>query len=165
MRRFLIVGILFASLFLACGKTKENTFRFCRNFSEAGCTEVLSEKAFYKILPSNTKKTMRDFWNSVYFRGDRLAFEIQNTKGKTSLDKKCLRGTYTVQASHTEEIEYTELRGKSVFGLAMLGSLLEKKFSMEKNSPYHPPAPFSVSYAVYCNGDLLANATILLEMR
>lgn len=108
---------------------------------------------------------MRDFWNSVYFRGDRLAFEIQNTKTKTSLDKKCLSGTYTVNASHTEEIEYTELRGKSVFGLVMLGSLLEKKFAAERNAPYHPPAPFSVTYAVYCAGDLIASATVLLEMQ
>lgn len=110
---------------------------------------------------------MRDFWNSVYFRGDRLAIEIRNVDARRAVDFDCLRGYYFTGSDATQrhELEYIELREKNVYGLVMVGSLLEKNFAGEKSRPYHAPQPFTVTYALFCSNDLLARASIQVEMR
>lgn len=113
------------------------------------------------------EKTIRDFANSVYFRGDRLAFELRNARSKYDVTFECLHGRYTFGDSGAEkqELEYIELREKNVYGLVMVGSLIEKKYAAIKALPYRPLEPFTVKYSVLCGKDLLAEHTIVVELK
>lgn len=158
-----------ALLFFACGSspTEKNSFSFCRDFAGAACLEVLAQRAIYPLAKSKQKGTMRDFWNSVYFRGDRLAFVLRNADGRRAVDFDCLYGRYHFgdKANEHFELEYIELKEKNVFGLVMLGSLLEKRFAMLRDRPFKAPEPFSVTYSVFCRNDLLARSSITVELR
>ncbi|MCS6972066.1 MAG: hypothetical protein NZL89_03495 [Leptospiraceae bacterium] len=156
-------GVLLLS---QCGGEK-NTFAFCRDFTPEGCSEVFSDRAIYPLLPSRRDGTLRDFWNSIYFRGDRLAFALRNAYSRYSIDFDCLHGHYSVQdrAQERENLDYLELRGNDVYGLVMLGNLLEKLLSENRNHRYFAPPPFRVSYAIFCRNDLLARAAIVVELR
>lgn len=164
MRKIFLL-LLFA---IACkARGEQNVFSFCRDFSEMACHEPFSGKASYPLEKSHRKKTMRDFWNSVYFRGDRLAFEVRNADARRTVDFDCLYGNYYLDGNTAEhhELEYIELKEKNVYGLVMLGSLLEKRFAPRKTEAYRPPEPFTVTYSVFCRNDLLARASITIEMR
>lgn len=164
MRRYILL-LLCA---LACkARGEQNVFSFCRDFSDMTCREPLLGKATYPLERSMKTKTMRDFWNSVYFRGDRLAFEIRQADARRAVDFDCLYGNYYLdgQTSEHHELEYIELKEKNVYGLVMLGSLLEKRFTPLKNKAYSKPEPFTVTYSIFCRNDLLARASISVEMR
>lgn len=158
-----------ALLFFSCGgaTTEKNHFSFCRDFAESVCREALSQKAIYPLAQSRRNSTMRDFWNSVYFRGDRLAFVLRNAAGRRAVDFDCLYGHYHFdnKASEHFELEYLELKEKDVFGLVMLGSLLEKRFARLRDLPFKKPEPFTVTYSVFCRNDLLARSSISIELR
>lgn len=164
MRRIFLL-LLFA---VACkARGAQNVFSFCRDFGDMVCREPLQGKATYPLEKSMRKKTLRDFWNSVYFRGDRLAFEIRNTDARRAVDFDCLYGHYYLddRTSNHHELEYIELKEKNIYGLVMLGSLLEKRLAVLGDKPYADPAPFTVTYSVFCRNDLLARASIGIEMR
>ncbi|MFZ5628748.1 MAG: hypothetical protein ACOY5B_06440 [Spirochaetota bacterium] len=164
MRKIFLL-LLFA---LACkARGEQNVFSFCRDFSDMTCREPLAGKVTYSLEKSMKTKTMRDFWNSVYFRGDRLAFEIRHADARRAVDFDCLYGNYYLdgQTSEHHELEYIELKEKNVYGLVMLGSLLEKRFTAQKNKAYVTPGAFTVTYSVFCRNDLLARASISVEMR
>ena len=153
---------------IACkARGAQNLFSFCRDFSEMTCREPLSGKAIYALEKSIRNKTMRDFWNAVYFRGDRLAFELRNANARREVEFDCLYGNYYLDGKTAEhhELEYLELKEKNVYGLVMLGSLLEKRFAHRGNEAYFPPEPFTVTYSVFCRNDLLARASITIELR
>ncbi len=164
MRKALLLVVL---AFSCKERSEHNVFSFCRDFSEMKCNEPLFERVSYSLEKSTRNKTMRDFWNSVYFRGDRLAFEVRNADARRAVDFDCLYGNYYLDDHTAErhEIEYLELREKNVYGLVMLGSLLEKRFAPRKAEAYRPPEPFSVTYSIFCRNDLLARASIMIEMR
>lgn len=107
-------------------------------------------------------KTIRDYANDLYFRGDRLAFEIKHASARWDVTFECLRGHYYFDENGLDkhEIEYIELRDKNVYGLVMAGSLVEKKFAAIKNQRYHKLDKIQVSYALLCGKDLLAKQTI-----
>ncbi len=161
-------GILMLLVAVACTpRGEQNVFSFCRDFSGMVCREPLSAVAVYPLEKSQRKKTMRDFWNSVYFRGDRLAFEIRNVDARRAVDFDCLYGNYYLDGKTADhhELEYIELKEKNVYGLVMLGSLLEKRFALHKGEAYRAPEAFSVTYSVFCRNDLLARGSISVEMR
>lgn len=165
MRRSILLLLLFAP---ACkGRGEQNVFSFCRDFSDMGCREPLRGKVSYPLDKSIRTKTMRDFWNSVYFRGDRLAFEIRDADARRPVDFDCLYGNYYLDDKTSEhyELEYIELKKKNVYGLVMLGSLIEKRFAHLKDRAYTAPEPFTVTYSIFCRNDLLARASISVEMR
>ena len=112
-------------------------------------------------------KTIRDFANSVYFRGDRLAFELKNAHSKYDVTFECLHGRYTFgdAAAEKQEVEYLELREKNVYGLVMVGSLIEKKYGAIKVLPYRPLEPFAVNYSVFCGKDKIAESEIVVELK
>jgi hypothetical protein len=166
MRRYILLLLLLCAL--ACkARSEQNVFSFCRDFSDMTCREPLLGKATYPLEKSVQTKTMRDFWNSVYFRGDRLAFEIKNADARRAVDFDCLYGNYYLdgQMSERHELEYIELKEKNVYGLVMLGSLLEKRFTAQRDRAFTRPVPFTVTYSVFCRNDLLARASISIEMR
>lgn len=162
------VGFIVVTLLLiACKQAPQNTFTFCRDFDAKGCVEPQATAIVFPLEKSVRTKTMRDFYNSLYFRGDRLAFEIKNADSRHEVTFKCLRGHFVIFESPLEkhELEYIELREKNVYGLVMLGSLLEKKFAGQKAERYTPPAPFAVTYAVFCGKEPLIRNTITVEMK
>ena len=71
----------------------------------------------------------------------------------------------TGDATAKLELEYLELRDKDVYGLVMLGAMLEKKFPERRDKAYAPPPPFEVIYHVYCGKDPLMQKKIRVEMK
>lgn len=181
-------GGLFALLllFLDCSRQPQNVATFCRDFNPSGCVGPENESIVFPLEKSERKKTFRDFWNSVYFRGDRLAFAIKNADARREVTFECLHGHYTFPLGHDGlgsaagtrpslpttgdataklELEYIELRDKDVYGLVMLGAMLEKKFPERRNTAYTPPPPFEVTYHVFCGKDPLMQKKIRVEMK
>lgn len=156
-----------AGLTLCCGCKPQNVFSFCRDFDPSGCISPVSGTVSYPLAKTNRSKTGRDFANSVYFRGDRLAFELKNAHSKYDVTFECLHGRYTFgdAAAEKQELEYLELREKNVYGLVMVGSLIEKKYGAGKILPYRPLDPFPVKYSVLCGKDIMAEHTIVVELK
>ena len=162
-------GGLFALMLfiLDCSRQPQNVATFCRDFNPSGCVGPENESIVFPIEKSERKKTFRDFWNSVYFRGDRLAFAIKNADARREVTFECLHGHYNFAEDTTAklELEYIELRDKDVYGLVMLGAMLEKRFPERRNTPYAPPPPFEVTYHVFCGKDPLMQKKIRVEMK
>ncbi len=159
---FFAVGSL-----LCCACKQHNIFSFCRDFDPKGCINPVAEKVVYSASEKTVRnKTIRDFANSVYFRGDRLAFELKNARSKYDVTFECLHGRYTFSPPTGEklELEYLELRENNVYGLVMLGSLIEKRYAIVKAEPYRRLEPFAVTYGVYCGKDLIGERTIRIEL-
>ena len=179
--------ILFFSLvFLFSCRQPQNVATFCRDFDINGCIGPEKDSMVFPLDKSERRKTFRDFWNSVYFRGDRLAFAITNADSRKEVTFECLHGHYNLSESHdgsgsaagtrlsmptTEdatakhELEYIELREKNVYGLVMLGTMLEKKFPERRDAAYSSPPPFDVTYHVYCGKDPLMQKSIRIELK
>lgn len=163
VRYFLFaVGLL---AWTACAR--HNVFSFCRDFDPSGCIAPVQNSVAYPLDKTVRNKTVRDFANSVYFRGDRLAFELKNARSKYDVTFECLHGRYSFGAALAEkqELEYIELRENNVYGLVMAGSLIEKKYADIKALPYRALEPFSVTYAVYCGKDKIAENSISVELK
>lgn len=161
-------GILITSLFFLFGcRQPQNVATFCRDFNSDGCIGPEKDKITFPLEKSERKKTFRDFWNSVYFRGDRLAFAVTNADARKEVTFECLHGYYNFLEDATAklELEYIELREKNVYGLVMLGAMLEKKFPERRNIDYTPPPPFEVTYHVFCGKDVLMQKTIRVELK
>jgi len=154
-------------LTLCCGCKPQNVFSFCRDFDPSGCISPVSGTVSYPLAKTIRDKTGRDFANSVYFRGDRLAFELKNARSKYDVTFECLHGRYTFgdAAAEKQELEYLELREKNVYGLVMVGSLIEKKYGTAKTLPYRPLEPFTVKYSVFCGKDKIAEHGIIIELK
>ena len=154
-------------LFLLCSRHPQNAATFCRDFDRNGCVGPEKDNIVFALDKSERKKTFRDFSNSVYFRGDRLAFARKNADARKEVTFECLHGHYNFaeDATAKHELEYIELRDKDVYGLVMLGAMLEKKFPERRNSAYTPPPPFEVTYHVYCGKDPLMQKTIRVELK
>ncbi len=152
-----------------CGAcTREtNVFTFCRDFTPEGCVEPLTDTATFNLKKTIQNKTLREFYNSLYFRGDRLAFAIKNADARKAVDFECLHGRYILgeQTVERHEMEYIELREKNVYGLAMLGSIVEKQVTPRQREKYTAVPPFQVSYEIFCGKDLLAKRTITIELK
>jgi hypothetical protein len=160
---FCTVGFL-----LCCACKPHNVFSFCRDFDPTGCITPVAEKVVYSASEKTVRnKTIRDFANSVYFRGDRLAFELKNARSKYDVTFECLHGRYAFSPPTGEklELEYLELRDNNVYGLVMLGSLIEKKYTITRVEPYRPLEPFLVAYGIYCGKDKIAERSILIELK
>ena len=174
--------LFFSLVFLFNCRQPQNVATFCRDFDINGCIGAAKDTIVFPLDKSERKKTFRDFWNSVYFRGDRLAFAVTNADARKEVTFECLHGHYTFPDSHdgqgaaagtrpsaptTEklELEYIELRDKNVYGLVMLGAMLEKKFPEGRNTAYSPPPPFDVTYHVFCGKDPLMQKTIRVELK
>lgn len=152
---------------LNCQGKPQNVFTFCRDFDANGCVSPQQEKIHFSTEKTIKNKTIRDFANSIYFRGDRLAFEIRNGYARWPVSFECLRGHFYFENETLDrhELEYLELREKNIYGLVMLGSLIEKKFAEIKLKPYKKTPDFSVTYAVSCGKDLLAKKQISIELQ
>ena len=124
-------------------------------------------KVFFDLNKTIQNKSLREFYNSLYFRGDRLAFAIKNADARKAVSFECLHGRYTLGELTTErhEIEYIELRENNVYGLTMLGSLVEKQVAQRQQQKYSAIPPFQVNYEIFCGKDLLAKRRILLELK
>lgn len=166
MTRFALVLSLVGFL-AGCDRKAENTFSFCRDFDPSGCITPVTQKVSFPIQKLVTHKTVRDFANSIYFRGDRLAFALKNARSKYDVTFECLHGRYFFDhdTAEKQELEYLELREQNVYGLVMVGSLLEKKYQALKQLPYRPLEPFEVTYTVLCGKDLLAQQKIIVELQ
>ncbi len=166
MNKWGFIAFLVLSLCGAC-KRETNVFTFCRDFTPEGCVEPLSDKVFFDLNKTIQNKSLREFYNSLYFRGDRLAFAIKNADARKAVSFECLHGRYTLGELTTErhEIEYIELRENNVYGLTMLGSLVEKQVAQRQQQKYSAIPPFEVNYEIFCGKDLLAKRTILLELK
>jgi len=156
-------------LALLCGNgcsRPKNQFSFCRDFSTSGCVGPFADRATYNLSKTVQNKTLREFYNSLYFRGDRLAFALQNADARKAVDFECLHGRYSFgeAAAERHELEYIELREKNVFGLVMLGSMIEKLVTPMQHQRYKAIAPFRVTYEVFCGKDLLAKQSILVAL-
>jgi hypothetical protein len=105
------IAFLVLSLCGAC-KRETNVFTFCRDFTPEGCIEPLSDKVFFDLNKTIQNKSLREFYNSLYFRGDRLAFAIKNADARKAVSFECLHGRYTLGELTTErhELEYIELQ-------------------------------------------------------
>jgi len=160
-----------------CGCKERNVFTFCRDFNETGCIAPAATTTLtYPIEKSLRTKTIRDFANSIYFRGDRLAFALANADARYAVTFECLHGDYyfpqenrseTVVADAPKkfEIEYLELRENNIYGLVMLGSLIEKKFAAHKAERYRPLPPFRVRYALRCGKAPIAEKEITVQLQ
>lgn len=150
-----------------CLTRPQNVFSFCRDFDATGCVAPHQAKISYATDKAVKNKTVRDFANSVYFRGDRLAFEVKNAYARWPVSFECLRGYYYFENESLDrhELEYLELREKNIYGLVMLGSLIEKKFSHIKLNAYKKTPDFAVTYSVSCGKDLLAKQQITIELQ
>ena len=201
MRAYLC-GFIFILLF-SCSRPPQNVATFCRDFDANGCIGPAADSITYSLEKSERRKTFRDFWNSIYFRGDRLAFALKNTDARKEVTFECLRGHYTFPVGHEglgstagtrpslpatvshdglgsaagtkssapvdsntkHELEYIELRDKDVYGLVLLGAMLEKKFPERRNAAYSAPPAFEVTYHVYCGKDPLMQKSIRVELQ
>src|SRR5688572_19824484 len=114
-------------LLFDCSQKPQNVFSFCRDFDATGCISPVKDRATYSAENSIRNKTVREFINSVYFRGDRLAFEIKQAHARWDITFDCLHGYYYFGNDQTgkHEIDYLELREKNVYGLVMIGSMIE----------------------------------------
>ncbi|MBV6492341.1 MAG: hypothetical protein LDLANPLL_00334 [Turneriella sp.] len=159
--------IFFGALAFLSSCIEPNQFSFCRDFDTTGCKGLFKEKAIFPLEKSTRTKTIRDFANSIYFRGDRLAFQLLNARSKYDVTFECLHGSYHFgnPSEFKEDLEYIELRDKHVYGLVMLGSLLEKKFAAIKFQKYKPLPAFDVYYALYCHKDLLVSEKISVALK
>jgi hypothetical protein len=158
---FFLTGFL-----LFCTRKPENVFSFCRDFNPDGCINPVADRVAYPLEKSIRDKTVRDFANSIYFRGDRLAFEIKNAHSKYDVTFECLHGRYFFGSDlQAHELEYVELRERNVYGLVMLGSLIEKKYASLKQLPYRALEPFEVSYTISCGKDVLVKHKIVVELQ
>ena len=153
--------------FILCACKPHNVFSFCRDFDPSGCIQPVDGLVGYSLEKTVRDKSLRDFANSVYFRGDRLAFELKNARSKYDVTFECLHGRYFFgeSAADKHEIEYLELRGQNVYGLVMTGSIIEKKYAAQKSEAYKPLPAFPVTYSVYCGKDLIAQKTITVELK
>lgn len=142
-------------------------FSFCRDFDATGCIAPLQKSVTYPLEKTVRDKSIRDFANSVYFRGDRLAFELRNARSKYDVTFECLHGRYTLGTAPAgkQELEYIELRENNVYGLVMTGSLIEKKYADIKALPYRPLDPFPVQYSVFCGKEKIAEHGIMIELK
>lgn len=149
----------------ACSREK-NQFSFCRDFTAEGCVAPCTDRAVFNLNKTVQNKTLREFYNSLYFRGDRLAFAIQNADARKAVDFECLHGRYSFgeAAAERHELEYLELREKNVYGLVMLGSMVEKFVTPKQNQNYKPLRPFQVTYEIFCGKDLLAKQAIWVAL-
>ncbi|GEM_PF-2703011 len=161
--RLFFISLVF---FFAC-RQPQNVATFCRDFDINGCIGPEKDSIVFPLDKSERKKTFRDFWNSVYFRGDRLAFAITNADSRREVTFECLHGHYNFPEDATAklELEYIELREKNVYGLVMLGAMLEKKFPERRYAAYTRPPPFDVTYHVYCGKDPLMQKSIRVELK
>lgn len=161
-----IVIVVLAAL-LACGRKEVNQFTFCRDFNPEGCIGPMNGTAVYSLEKSDRSRTVRDFYNSVYFRGDRLAFAIRNADSRRAVDFECLHGDYFFpeQPQQRYDLEYIELRDPHVYGLVMVGSLIEKKYTARKSETYKPLPPFAVTYRVFCGKHPLIQETITVGLK
>lgn len=159
--------LILTLFFLVCSRQPQNVATFCRDFNAGGCIGPEKDSIVFPLEKSERKKTFRDFWNSVYFRGDRLAFAIKNADARREVTFECLHGHYNFVEDATAklELEYIELRDKDVYGLVMLGAMLEKKFPERRNAAYTPPPAFDVTYHVFCGKDPLMQKKIRVEMK
>ena len=166
MKQSALAFLLLCASFAGCRK-ETNIFSFCRDFTPDGCTEVFTDKASFNLAKTIQNKTLREFYNSVYFRGDRLAFELKNADSRKAVDFDCLHGRYSFGESAAErfELEYIELREKNVYGLVMLGSMLEKLVGPKRNQRYEPLPAFQVTYEVFCGKEPLAKRSVLVELK
>ncbi len=165
-RQLILVTVLLSMLLFAC-RRETNTFRFCRDFNSDGCVNALEGKASFDLQKTIRNKSYREFYNSVYFRGDRLAFAITNADARKEVSFECLHGRYYTADRSAErfEMEYIELREKNVYGLAMLGSLIEKHVGLLSSAPYRALPPFNVTYEIFCGKDVLAKNSISVELK
>lgn len=150
-----------------CFNKPHNVFTFCRDFDANGCITPEQTAISYTTEKTIKNKTIRDFANSIYFRGDRLAFEVKNAYARWPVSFECVRGYYYFGDATMDrhELEYIELRDKNVYGLVMLGSLIEKKYAGIKQQRYYLPADFTVTYSVSCGKDLLAKGQITIGLK
>ena len=162
-----VVFLFSLSVWLGACTRESNTFRFCRDFSPEGCIFPLTSPAIFGLEKTLQKKTYREFYNSIYFRGDRLAFEIINAKARKEVTFECLHGRYFTADRSAEhyEMEYIELREKNVYGLAMVGSIIEKYLGPSRSERYRPLTPFTVTYEIFCGKEPLAKNTISVELK
>jgi hypothetical protein len=161
-----IAFVLFCASFVGCRK-ETNIFSFCRDFTTLGCIEPLTAKASFNLAKTIQNKTLREFYNSIYFRGDRLAFELKNADARKAVDFDCLHGRYSFGESAAErfELEYIELREKNVYGLVMLGSMIEKLVGPKRGQRYKPLPAFEVTYEIFCGKDPLVKRSIMVEIK
>ncbi len=164
MKRFSLIFLVIVCG-SACSRVK-NKFSFCRDFTTEGCVAPFNSQATYNLDKTIQTKTLREFYNSLYFRGDRLAFMLENADARKAVDFECLHGRYSFgeAAADRHELEYIELREKNVFGLVMLGSMVEKLVTPKQHQRYKAIAPFRVTYEVFCGKDLLAKQSILVAL-
>jgi hypothetical protein len=165
-RKLFITTLLLPLLINGCAR-ETNIFRFCRDFSPDGCISPLASPAIFGLEKTIQKKSYREFYNSVYFRGDRLAFEIRNAGARKEVSFECLHGRYYLADRSAEryEMEYIELRENNVYGLAMVGSIIEKYLGTKRSQPYRALSPFLVTYEIFCGKDVLAKKTISVELK
>ncbi|HRP70467.1 MAG TPA: hypothetical protein PLY93_13125 [Turneriella sp.] len=144
-----------------------NQFSFCYDFDRSGCIRPIAGDAVFSTEKLQKKKTIADFANALYFRGDRLAFALNHARSKYNVTFECLRGEYTLPDTpgFKEDIEYIELREKNVYGLVMAGSLVEKKYAAIKKETYRALLPFSVEYSIFCHKDLIAKHSIRVVLK
>jgi len=163
---FTLRAIFALSLLLISCRGPQNVFLFCSDFNEKGCVNPIENgKVHFSGERLRRNKTIRDFANDLYFRGDRVAFEIKNAAARWDITFECLRGHYYIDDNQIEkhELEYIELRDKNVYGLVLAGSLIEKKFLAIKAKPYRKLDAFQVTYTVNCGKDLLARQSIAIS--
>ncbi|MBL8033755.1 MAG: hypothetical protein JNJ69_08655 [Leptospiraceae bacterium] len=165
MKYGLISICCFVLVFAGCAA--KNQFTFCRDFNPDGCIEPQKDTITFSLEKTQRQKTIRDFYNSIYFRGDRVAFALLNSYSKYPVTFECLGGYYVFPESPREkhELEYIELRDNHVYGLVMVGAMIEKKFPERKHERYTALPPFAVTYKVLCGKDLMASATITVKLQ
>ena len=144
----LLFTIMILGFFLQCSKLTKPEFTFCADFNETDCTSVFqTNEAQFAVKTKLTNQTVRDYYNSVYFSGERLAFRISGVSAN-QLPVKSAHYTFPELPQHAFEIELIRTRENRIFGLVMLGSLIENRYSELKSKPFKSLPPFVVRYRI-----------------
>ncbi|GEM_PF-2818748 len=174
LTRIILISVLFLS---HCEKSdtekeaRENReILFCKNITGNSCEPpVIEKKVYYPLSGLNHKGSLRDYFNSIYFSGDTLSFEMRfhSAFSETLLAKwkNQFMVTYSFPDIRKEyPMERVDFSRQSITGFSLLGTILENRYSDHLSQPYRNISVVNITIHFYLHEKKLGERSLTVYL-